>query len=265
MSDKDTKAFEPLVPDLTSVISSNIDQMSFEEQGLLFCELSILAYTGVSFGGAKAIKMGFTTIKRFSIDGFVGFLFANETDLVIAFRGINVRSFDNFDDTINISFGPHGAHKGFVGALSGLWKVMSPSVDKLRTSRKVWVTGHSLGGALSLILAGLCIDLEVEAIHSFGAPRAGSLGFSSSIKTPHARWVNHHDVVTHMPPVWKGYAHHGEEYYFGTNGVPVTTFFGRVKRTITKFFDWMRFDGLADHSIFNYRAMLLDLQERNNG
>lgn len=262
MSDKDTKPFEAFVPALTSRVTTSIDQMLFAERSVLFCELSILAYTGSSFAGERAKAMGFTTIRRFLVNGFVGYIFANQTDMVIAFRGINVRSFDNFDDAFNIRLGPEGVHKGFRNALADLWKVMAPAVAKMMPDRKVWATGHSLGGAMALILAGLCESLQIEAIHSFGAPRAGSLGFTSTIKTPHRRWVNHHDFVPHTPPAWKGYTHHGEELYFDGEGVFVKNFWGRLKRLIVSFCDWMRLDGLNDHSIFNYRARLLDLQER---
>lgn len=265
MSDNDTKPFEQFVPTLTSRLAGSIEQMLFAERSVLFCELSILTYTSSAFASARAKAMGFTTIRRFLVNGFVGFIFANETDLVIAFRGINVRSFDNFDDAFNLGLGPEGAHKGFRLALADLWKVMAPAVNKMLTGRKVWATGHSLGGAMSLILAGLCRELPVEAIYSYGAPRSGSLGFISTVKTPHYRWVNHHDIVPHMPPAWKGYNHHGEEHYFGPHGEVVTNFWGRLKRLITRICDWMRFDSLSDHSIFNYRARLLDHQESANG
>ena len=265
MDEKDTKPFEGFVKTLTSRTAGSIDQMLLAERGVLFCELSILSYTSTAFAQGWATKMGFTTTRRFLVNGFVGYLFANETDLVIAFRGINVRSFDNFDDAFNVAFGPEGSHAGFRGALATLWKVMAPAVDKLRTGRKVWATGHSLGGAMSLILAGLCRELEIEAIHSFGAPRSGSLGFVSTIKTPHMRWVNHHDIVPHMPPAWKGYNHYGEEHYFDGEGEIVNSFWGRAKRLITRITEWMRFDSLTDHSIFNYRERLLDLQESANG
>lgn len=265
MDDKDTKPFEAFVTTLTSKTAGGINEMLLAERGVLFCEISILSYTSLAFATGWAKKMGFTTVRRFLVNGFVGFLFANDTDLVIAFRGINVRSFDNFDDAFNLGFGPDGAHTGFRAALTELWKVMAPAVDKLRAGRKVWATGHSLGGALSLILSGLCQGLEIEAVHSFGAPRSGSLGFVSTIKTHHLRWVNHHDIVPHMPPAWKGYAHHGEEHYFDSHGEIVTSFWGKAKRLITRTLDYLRFDSLKDHSIFNYRARLLDLQESNNG
>lgn len=262
MSDKDTKPFEALVPTLTSRATDSIDQMLFAERSVLFCELSILTYTGSVFASERAKTMGFTTIRRFLVNGFVGYLFANETDLIVAFRGINIRSFDNFDDAFNVRLGPEGAHEGFRGALAELWKVMAPAVNKLQTGRKVWCTGYSLGGAMALILAALCKDLPIETVYSFGSPRAGSLGFISSIKTPHIRWVNHHDIVPHMPPAWKGYTHHGEEHYFNGEGGVVTGFWGRLKRLITRICDWMHFDSINDHSIFNYRARLLETQER---
>lgn len=261
----DTKPFELLVPPLTSHVAGSIDQMLFAERSVLFCELSILTYTSQAFASSLASKMGFTTTRRFLVNGFVGYIFANEKDLVIGFRGINIRSFDNFDDAINIGFGPEGAHKGFRGALADLWRVMAPAVNKLLPGRKVWGTGHSLGGGMSLILAGLCHDLHIEAVYSYGAPRSGSLGFIATIKTPHYRWVNHHDIVPHMPPAWKGYNHHGEEHYFGPHGEVVTNFWGRLKRLVSRICDWMRFDSLTDHSIFNYRVRLLDYQESANG
>lgn len=264
MSNRDTQPFETLVTDLSSRVTGPVDQMMFADRSLLFCELSILAYTGEPFAQMWAKKIGFTA-QRFLVNGFAGYLFVNDTDVVISFRGINVRSFENFDEVLALQLDHTGVHPGFKAALEGLWKPMAPVVAKAMVGRKVWTCGHSLGGAMGVILDGLCRELHIEEIYSYGAPRPGSMVFTSTVKTHHHRWVNHHDIVPHMPPVWKGYSHQGEEHYLNRDGLRVTGFWGRLKRLFTGIADWMRLDSLSDHSIFNYRARMLANQESANG
>ncbi|KAI9266837.1 catalysis At the Interface: the anatomy of A conformational change in A triglyceride lipase [Phascolomyces articulosus] len=83
----------------------------------------------------------------------------------------------------------------------------------------IHVTGHSLGGALSVLHA---LDLYENGITNVrlitqGQPRVGNTAFANyilSTNIPYMRAVNQRDVVPHVPDI--GYRHAGEEFWRST-------------------------------------------------
>ena len=76
---------------------------------------------------------------------------------------------------------------------------------------RIWVTGHSLGGAMaSLVAQRLAIDgYPVRAVYTYGSPRAGDRKFRDAYRLPNYRFVNDNDLVPHLPLRWC-YRHVGE-------------------------------------------------------
>jgi hypothetical protein len=79
--------------------------------------------------------------------------------------------------------------------------------------KKVFVTGHSLGGALATV-CGLRLHKDgtgKATVYTFGAPRAGNDRFQSAYKgLTLFRWVNRSDLVPMVPDdVVLGYRHVG--------------------------------------------------------
>ena len=73
----------------------------------------------------------------------------------------------------------------------------------------IFITGHSLGGALATLGAAHLSGWGLAACYTFGAPRIGNKGFSSSLRTPVYRVVNPLDTVPLVPPWSQGYRHAG--------------------------------------------------------
>ena len=73
----------------------------------------------------------------------------------------------------------------------------------------IFVTGHSLGGALATLGAAYLSGWGLAACYTFGAPRVGNKEFSSSLQTPIYRVVNPLDTVPHIPTPLRGYRHAG--------------------------------------------------------
>ena len=102
-------------------------------------------------------------------------------------------------------------HRGFRDAFYNLWPGMLKQIKvwqaagKLGPQVKVYVTGHSKGGALAMLGAlKLKADklLPVTEVDSFGAPRAGGADFAArygAAAIPHNRYENDGDVVPHVP------------------------------------------------------------------
>jgi len=77
--------------------------------------------------------------------------------------------------------------------------------------RGLYITGHSLGGALAQIASAAFARDNLAACYTFGSPRVGVANFDLEIKCPHYRLVNDWDVVPGLPPpLWHGYLHGGD-------------------------------------------------------
>ena len=64
----------------------------------------------------------------------------------------------------------------------------------------LFITGHSLGGALALLATRLVAPNVNGACYTFGAPRVGNYEYFRGLKTPVYRVVNSSDVVPRVPP-----------------------------------------------------------------
>lgn len=157
-----------------------------------------------------------------------GFVAANDQHILVAFSGSEC-----FNDWwTNITFvsetGPFPGtkvHKGFQDALVPTLVVIASNVQKfnLRGEKEIWLTGHSLGGALASLLAAMLLadDFEVAALYTYGAPRVGDTRFEKIFNEKFQaayRVVNQDDVVPHLPPEFLGFSHNGSRILFDRDG-----------------------------------------------
>jgi hypothetical protein len=137
--------------------------------------------------------------------------------LVLAFRGtvFDVRSWPKLLLTaanwivnlaaFQVPHARHGwrVHGGFAHAVGATWAQIHDTVrSHLRPGQRLWITGHSLGGALANLAAQeFCLSgIDVAGTYTFGAPRVGDPAFAQACRSPHYRLENRHDLVPHLPP-----------------------------------------------------------------
>lgn len=97
-------------------------------------------------------------------------------------------------------------HRGFYEYTKSLWKKISDDLDELHSNKKVYICGHSLGGAGAFILAALVkknfspVSLR---LFTYGMPRTGTKSFVTAYSgITHYRHVNNNDLVTQVPWKW---------------------------------------------------------------
>ena len=129
-----------------------------------------------------------------------GFVAASKQHVILAFRGTEPGKikdwatdafaapsafrwfFERAPDVGNV-------HCGFANSLRDSW---ADSIRKLLkkagagTRRTLWITGHSLGGALAVLAGGACTYdpdtlLPVNGLYTFGQPRVGLHDFCNNI------------------------------------------------------------------------------------
>lgn len=150
------------------------------------------------------------------------FVASNADTIIVAFRGTaGVADWIGNLKFINTSASYGELHRGFYFAfqavksnLEQLIRAASPS------SRKLVITGHSLGGALATVAAAEWQGVfDVTSVHTFGQPRVGRPNFVANVQQHYGskffRMVNDDDIVTRVPP-W--YGHVGILRHFGPTG-----------------------------------------------
>lgn len=97
-------------------------------------------------------------------------------------------------------------HSGFLQAADEVFKpqdILAPILDAVRRDgreRALWVTGHSLGGALAILTAARLRD-RVQGVYVYGAPRVGDVDFGRTLNDRIVCFVHGRDPVADTPPL----------------------------------------------------------------
>ncbi len=90
-------------------------------------------------------------------------------------------------------------HPGFWSAFEAVKAEIETELDK-NPSLPLYITGHSLGGALAVVATYALKSDRIAATYTFGGPRVGNLQFGQRIKPPVYRVINASDIVPRIPP-----------------------------------------------------------------
>ena len=167
-------------------------------------------------------------------------------------------------------------HHGFYNAAQHAWHHdIKPALEDFRTNQQpIWITGHSLGGALALMTAAMLqfeqsSDLNPHAVYTFGQPRIGNREFAGKCNQAFGnrayRFVHNNDIVPHVPPIaWKlSYWHTEKSYYIDANGkfysdIPFFKKLFKGAEGIVKDIGNPGADAVNDHDMDNYISLVRD-------
>ncbi len=126
---------------------------------------------------------------------------------IVAFRG-TVRVGNALTDVetalVRHDIFPGLIHFGFARASDAVYPAVRSLLTALDRKLPIWVTGHSLGGAMaSLVSHRLAREgFPVRAVYTYGSPRPGDRHFRDAYRLPNYRFVNDNDLVPHLPLRW---------------------------------------------------------------
>jgi len=147
--------------------------------------------------------------------GIIGLVDLNKNwfkkyDIVIAFRG-TVGILDWLNDfkgiLVSSPYSKGKIHKGFLDSLRNLEEEMYEelmTLVKKHPLAKIYITGHSKGGALATLMGQFIISKNKKlkrkiSVVTFGSPRVGNKEFSSDYDINHYRYESFWDIVPHLP------------------------------------------------------------------
>ncbi len=151
-----------------------------------------------------------------------GFVATNQHYAVLAFRGTE-ENLDNIRTDINIRFyrDSSGAKiaTGFRQAYALVENQVTDAISEIGSDLPLYITGHSLGGALAAIASARVRPSDrVAACYTFGCPRVGDTEFAEQLwKVPVYRLVHASDIVPRLPFAF-GYRHAGDLRYIKRSG-----------------------------------------------
>jgi hypothetical protein len=150
----------------------------------------------------------------------------SERDVIVAFRGTtDLRNWlTDLDCAWDLEDGCR-VHRGFARALDSVQGQITEEICARREEgRRIWLTGHSLGGALAMLYAWRFFNARIEApfagIYTFGQPRVGNAAFrdiynlTQKLYRGTFRVVHGDDVVPRVPWLLGEYRHAGHEVFF---------------------------------------------------
>lgn len=216
----DPGKYPVLPPDMDYIYFDKCEEFPFEPHNLLFSktnawwlsECAFLAYTHPGFSRLAFKVAGYDNFRFFQGTGTECMTSWNSEVLIVSFRGTELKSLSTLHELrTDLNTFPteflHGGkvHKGFLKALDEIWsgekglEQFINSRNKENPQRAIWITGHSLGGAL----AALCFTMVKEAtgLYTFGAPRVGDGEFVRLTKDRPVWRVEHNrDPIPLVPP-----------------------------------------------------------------
>jgi hypothetical protein len=168
-------------------------------------------------------KLGIDSVETIADGSMIGYVIAIADVTLVVFRGTD----DDFDWFCNLDSlttpTPQGPiHRGFQQS----YLPLKPQIIKLlrrQRPKRLWLTGHSLGGALALVCAHDLIDnegFEVHGVMTFGQPMIASeqiaIHLDRVLLGRFAHFVNGSDIVARVPPFLK---HCGSLVWFTQDGI----------------------------------------------
>ena len=208
--------------------------------------LALAQASQLAYQDSGAIRAGIAAITGGTLRDFK-FLNSTETDtqafmaafddaVLLCFRGTQNRLADWLSDTnvVLVPFRRIGlVHKGFRDALDSVYPDIEATLKQWSgQGRTLWITGHSLGGALALMAAAYLrfpadptktVPRPIAGLYTYGQPRVGTPDFcdvsQANFGSSYFRFVNKDDIVTRVPPRELAYWHGGHDRYINHQGV----------------------------------------------
>ena len=228
-----------------------------KQKRLVFAKFSKYAYLNLQEAKWAGQKEGFPIIE---------YIFYNKTDLVIACRGTQPGDMNDIYADLEVfkadSVTGNKIHQGFKEEVDKIYGHVAVIVARDGIAKKIWVCGHSLGGAMATIIAQRLEfkgGYDVDTLYTYGSPRAGGPKFRAwcDKHLNHQRFVNNNDVVPCVPTFFR-WRHSGKCNYIKSTGE--VTNLGRWSSERIRDKGWSliktifkgRFDLVSDHNINDY-------------
>lgn len=194
------------------------------ENAYTLARIARAAYAADPTAREPGLAAEFPSRVVFRVERLFGFAAASREDVVVAFRGTH----EDREWIEALAYGQTKwaggrAHKGVARIVEAVWpQLLAALFDTGAAERRLWFTGHSIGGAAAL-LAAVRLEREGFDVHSvttFGAPAVTDTAALQGLRSRIARVVNNEDIVPNIswPSLVDTYTHAGERILLTASG-----------------------------------------------
>ena len=172
------------------------------------------------FGALEPFASSVAEAGRLGEPATRGFVATSPQATVIALAGTDPLLLPNWITNLDIRMvkdGRGGLHAGFRAAAVAVQPVLRPALGRMHEcDRPLFLAGHSLGGALAVLIAQWLeqeLQIAVRGVYSLGMPRVGDGTFAGEcgrrLGDRIFRLVHGDDIVACVPFTAAGYRHVG--------------------------------------------------------
>ncbi|MFD0694014.1 lipase family protein [Paenibacillus sp. GCM10027628] len=158
------------------------------------------------------VSATFKAASFLGVEELFGFILESNDRIILAFRGTNTSSDWISDAIARQNAYPYvqdggWVHRGFLDIYRTARKKILTSLSKLSAQKQLYITGHSLGGALATLCAidvALNTKFKAPIVYTYASPRVGNPEFASrfsNLLSNRHRVYNQHDLVPQLPTV----------------------------------------------------------------
>lgn len=172
--------------------------------GMGISDLMLARASQAAYEGKEAVKQCLQADRvfevwdvRHDVQAYVAYI---KKDVVIVFRGTEAKLDDIITDlkAWKTCRGRYRLHQGFVSAYMSVHRDIAKLI-KHCVDKDVYITGHSMGGALAQICALFNPQPKVKLV-VFGSPKVGDRTVAKAIsQVGGSFYVNHADIVPRLP------------------------------------------------------------------
>jgi triacylglycerol lipase len=192
------------------------------DNALALANCALLAYSDTGKIITDLSRQQFDTVTPCNSDQHVtdtqAYVAVRRDAAIVAFRGTEPTSLRDFGTDFEARQVPFESkfqipgwgriHEGWAdGVAVVLAQVLAALQEHDDGVRPLWITGHSLGGALAMVAAALLANTgnhRLAGVYTFGQPRVGDTDFRTRydqvLRAITFRCVNDRDLVPHVPP-----------------------------------------------------------------
>ncbi|MCR9293805.1 MAG: lipase family protein [bacterium] len=219
------------LPSIDSIRSNWSDGKLDFKAAITLAELSVLAYNDEHSRVLTLRLIGFDEIVTLDDGPMSGFMARRDDVAVIAFRGTNMTSPADWMTNINFYLQTRmdrdrKFHRGFQNAYERFSNEIRLNLASWNP-KHLWITGHSLGGAMAVCCAYDCLmqQTPIAGLITYGQPRVANPSMAQylnqQLEDRYLRFINSDDIVPSVPPsgprLISDYEHAGHTAWF-TNG-----------------------------------------------
>ena len=162
-------------------------------------------------------QVNFELVRTFTEEGTQAFFCTRKLPLgdgrektiaFLAFRGTEPKDFRDIKTDVRAALKPveiNGEtielHSGYYDAFVSIQKDLEEVLGKT-PYEQLFITGHSLGGALAMVATRILANDITGACYTFGAPPIGTVEVQNKLKTPVYEIINEIDIVPRLPNPW---------------------------------------------------------------